>query len=278
MPTRLTQVLRSIGSRPAPGCTRFGENGSYQLAVANSIESRRRCWSMVYGSYLEKGFAEPRADRLWYGPYDALPETTSFLVSRDGVDTGTLTVVFDSPGGLPADKVFGDELDRLRDAGRRPSEMISLASVDRCRRGASDSLLHLFRLAWLTALHLERSTDLVITVNPRHQAFYQRSLAFTVVGETRSYDKVGGAPAVLLRLDLADSLERCRDQHGDAIGSLYHFFADPMATMHLLRFLRQERRPLDERAFAALFGARLQLPILAELEKRIPAAKMQGVA
>jgi len=63
-------------------------------------------------------------------------------------------------------------------------------------------LAAIFHIAYIHARRLRQSTDLLIEVNPRHVKFYQALLGFTVVGEERMDPRVG-APAVLLRLDLA---------------------------------------------------------------------------
>ncbi|MFH1022187.1 MAG: hypothetical protein V1809_02230, partial [Planctomycetota bacterium] len=56
---------------------------------------------------------------------------------------------------------------------------------------------------YLLSRKIRGATDFVITVNPRHVRFYERSMLFEKAGPERVYGKVGGAPAVLLRVDLS---------------------------------------------------------------------------
>ena len=51
--------------------------------------------------------------------------------------------------------------------------------------------------------------DVFIEVNPRHVSFYRRALCFTVAGPERICPRVG-APAVLLRMSVADLTEKIR--------------------------------------------------------------------
>ncbi len=257
---RLTEILRAF-SRQArrPSSHRsFGLDDAFSVRVASTIEQRRAAWAMVYRSYLAKEFAEPNREGLWYGLHDALPSTTTFVVSHLGHEVSTLTVAFDSPAGLPADALFRDQLDRFRDEGRRPCEIISLASEGVSFRDGTESLKQMFRLAYLTAV-IEGATDLIITVNPRHTAFYERTLLFTRVGDVRSYAKVGGAPAVLMSLTIEAAQAMFLTKYGRDPGSLYHFFYDPTQIADLTGFLRAMREPLEDDDISEYFVRRRPL-------------------
>ena len=109
---------------------------------------------------------------------------------------GTMSLCLDRHGVLPADAHFGDLLDILRGQGRRLCEPSRLAIDKGMSRDVFAALMH---ISHLYACRLHGCTDYVIEVNPRHVAFYQQTLGFTVVGGQRACSRVG-APAVLLRL------------------------------------------------------------------------------
>jgi hypothetical protein len=54
----------------------------------------------------------------------------------------------------------------------------------------------------------------VITVNPRHVRFYRNVMLFELLGEEKSCEKVNGAPAVLLRMDLTTMPEKYAERYG----------------------------------------------------------------
>lgn len=219
------------------GTYSFGRNGEYGITVANTLEDRKRAWRMVYASYLEKGYAEASPEQLWCGLYDALPQTTTFVVTRNDVDVATLTIVFDSDFGLPADQIYRDELDRLRRKGRRLCEVVSLASNENDRRQGIEVLKHLFKLSLHMASKVVDATDFIITVNPHHAAYYERKLLFNRVGDVRSYAKVGGAPAVLLSLDLVTLSDKYMEAYGRQEGSIWHHFFDDRTQDEVVFFL-----------------------------------------
>ena len=218
-PSHLSQVLRSIeekgvSSAGIPGGSLFHE-GQYRLRVAADLESRKKAYALVYRLYLEKGYARPDPSRMWLSAFDAIPETTTFLVERvsDNEAVGALTVVLDSKVGLPADNVYAAELELLRNSGRRLAEVISLGVSENGGAG-SEILVRLFNHAYLLTGKIRKATDFVVTVNPRHAKFYERSLFFSKAGPEREYGKVGGAPAVLLCLSLSVVEQEVRRAHG----------------------------------------------------------------
>jgi hypothetical protein len=71
----------------------------------------------------------------------------------------------------------------------------------------------LFHIAYIYAHRLNRCTDLLVEVNPRHVLFYKRMLGFTDCGPERLDPRVG-APAVLLRLDLGFAEQQIAEMGG----------------------------------------------------------------
>ncbi|GMV83181.1 MAG: hypothetical protein AMXMBFR7_43650 [Planctomycetota bacterium] len=263
-PTALSQALRAIAYPDtvpplAQKCPDFTQDGlalcddpHYLLRVAGRVEDRARAWALAYRVYLGKGYARESEMGLWYGLHDALPDTVTFLVDRRREAVSALTLVFDSPLGLPADGLFAQEIDALRASCRRPCELVSLVSTetDRCR--GSELVRQLFRLAHRAAE--QDADDFLITVNPRHAPFYIRKLLFERIGPDRAYEKVNGAPATPLRLDLRTARERYRAAYaGRPDGDdLYHFFCGaherPMAA-----WIAARRRPLEPYALQRYF-------------------------
>jgi len=214
-PSQLSCVMRVIEERAEniPGGSLF-HKGQYRLRVAADLESRKKAYALVYRLYLEKGYARPDPSRMWLSAFDAIPETTTFLVERvsDNEAAGALTVVFDSSVGLPADNVYAAELNLLRNSGRRLAEITSLGVAENGTKGP-EILARLLNHAYLLARKVRGATDFVVTVNPRHVPFYERLLLFAKAGPEREYGKVGGAPAVLLYLSLSVVEQEIRLAH-----------------------------------------------------------------
>jgi len=114
---------------------------------------------------------------------------------------GTLTVRFDSAGGLNADLLFMAELAEWRAAGVTLCEFGSLA-VDKHSHDPRRLLAQLFHLAYLNAHRRAHCERCVVEVNPRHVAFYRRWLGLLPHTTARHNPRVS-APAVLMSIDFS---------------------------------------------------------------------------
>ena len=90
----------------------------------------------------------------------------------------------------------------MRERAFRLAEVTRLA-IGAAYAGAKTLLVQLFNSISVYARRVEKSTDFIIEVNPRHVNYYRRLLLFEPAGPERPCPRVNGAPAVLLRLDLA---------------------------------------------------------------------------
>jgi hypothetical protein len=299
-------VLAAPAIPAAPTPFTFGD-GRYTIRVANDLESRRKAYGLVYRLYLEKEYAQPHPSKMWLSIFDALPETTTLLVERHdavgsrqqaaGSETqsaahgpkpadvlptayclppapvGALTVVFDSPLGLPADELYKPELDALRAQGRRLSEIVSLGVAEDSGAG-SEILVKLFNFVYLLSRKVRGATDFMITVNPRHVRFYEKTLLFAGAGPERECKKVGGAPALLLRLDLAIPEARVRLEHGPAetrpprSRTLYPTFHAPAEEPDIVSGLSASLRPMTAGELGCFFVAETDILARAAPEQR----------
>lgn len=250
----ISEQVKTTGGQSSPPIRYvFGPQMEYELLVAGTPELKKRAWALVYQRYRRMNYAAPNEDGLWYGLHQALPDATTLLMSRQGKDVATLTLIFDSLLRLPADTLYSREMDDLRSHGRRLCEIISLANAEIQGHVCHEILKHMFKLAYLTARRLEDATDFIITVNPYHVGYYTKKLLFEAAGEERAYDKVGGVPAVLLRLKLDTAEDQYLVRYGDCEGSFYRFFVDRESEPALLEFLAARRPAPDPDFLRAYF-------------------------
>lgn len=163
--------------------------------------------------------------------------------------------------GLPADELYRPELDTMRAVGRRIAEVTSLGVAEEASAG-SQILVKLFNFAYFVARGGRGATDFVVTVNPRHVKFYERLMCFAEAGPERAYDKVGGAPAVLLNLDF-DLAERQRQAavRGEEQDrrSIYRQFRAVGEELETVAALGRQLRPMSEAELGRFFVAETDL-------------------
>ena len=138
---------------------------------------------------------------------------------------------------------------------------MSRAAVGAEMFSGSAVLVELYSCMSIYAREVMGATDIVITVNPRHAGFYRRTLLFEDRGPERSYEKVGGAPAVLQRLDFDIQRASIRREHepqpegarrSRVLYRLFHPLADDAA---IAAGLRQAARPMSEPELGYFFVA-----------------------
>ena len=186
--------------------------GRCVVYVANRLPIRQKAYELLYDLYSKAGIVQKNNCDLWLSIYDALPETTTFMAEEDqGCSGGALTVVFDSPIGLPADDLYKEEIDEIRTSGGQICEIVSLG-IGKTVKNHLKVLASLFYCAFLHAWGRNNSRELIITVHSRHEKFYRRNIFFDKIGPERNYAKVNGAPTVLLKLSLR-ALSELRHTH-----------------------------------------------------------------
>jgi hypothetical protein len=172
--------------------------GPVAAGLAITRDDLHQAQRLVHDVYVARGLRDPHARRHAAGTARAVV----FVARVDGAVGATLSLLRDSPRGLPADTIYARELAALRADGRRLAEVSALA-VDAQWRGAALALVRpLVQLLGVYARDVEGADELCIAVHPRHASFYEGRFGFTRFGAEKPYAAVQGAPAVGLRLDL----------------------------------------------------------------------------
>jgi len=176
---------------------------------AASREELEQAFRLVYQSYLDRGYIEESPHRIRLSVFNAFPTSVTFVSVLRGTVVATISLVLDTPVGLPMDEIYHDELQQLRSAGRRLIEVTMLADRRRELHRALPMLLELMKRVFDYATLVAQANDLCITVNPRHETYYESFLLFKPLGGLKSYPSVRNNPALAKRLNLDHVREQC---------------------------------------------------------------------
>lgn len=180
----------------------FGDNNEFEIRIADTNDLRKQAYHLIYQIYFEKGFIVYHPSKLYFTEYDNDIQTTTIVVILKNRVVGALTLNLSSSGKMPAEELYFDEIKTFKRCGRSIAEIVSLG-VDKNMRGmATGVLTKLFDFSCLVSRYIKTIDDFVITVNPRHTKFYKKKLLFIEIGGLKSCEKVLGAPAKLLKLNL----------------------------------------------------------------------------
>ena len=172
------------------------------ISPARTLDELKEAFRLVHDAYLDRGYIEQAQQSLRFGVHNLLPDTTTFVALLADTVIATVTLVVDSPLGLPMDVIYHDEVNALRKQGRRLGEVTMLADRRRQFLRTLPMVLALFRTLMDYAVEVAHLDDLCITLNPRHAHFYRRLLHLADLGALKSYPSVRDNPALAMRFAL----------------------------------------------------------------------------
>ncbi len=186
------------------------ETYSMTCRPATSEKDLKDAYALVYREYLKRKYCKADVSELHYTVYSLLPKSKTFILEMDQRVVGTISVIIDSPCGIPMESLFEDKISKFRREGRTIAE-VSLLALDQSVFGRksfsltdfkklSGSFL-LFKMMFDYIRYGVGVTDLFITMHPKHKELYQY-LTFEIIGPVRSYAGAEGNPALPMRLDV----------------------------------------------------------------------------
>ncbi len=206
----------------------------FKIRVADDSSRRIHASALIERRYAWRGYSASPLEECNDG-------RVTLAACVEDTTVATITASLDRADGLYVGRLYPDEVQSLRDEGRRLCEFTKLAVDESVRSHAV--LGAIFHVACMYVTNLHRCTDVLIEVNPRHVRFYERMLGFHRAADERLDPQVN-APAVLLRLDLAHSAREIarlggRRQFGAGERSFYPYFFAPEEAAQIVGRLRQ---------------------------------------
>jgi hypothetical protein len=188
------------------------DHAALDVGLATTTGDYDGAFRLVHDRYVARGYMPPQPSGRRLGAHHALASTKVVVGRHRGRVVATLSVIADSPLGVPSDALWPAEIDALRAGGRRIAEISALA-VDPVGpvRGLGAVRL-LVQLVAVYAAAVAGLDVLCIAVHPRHAPFYEARLAFERFAAVAPCRAVGGAPAVPLALCLHGPAGAGRDR------------------------------------------------------------------
>ena len=202
---------------------------SFEYRVARTREELERSYELVYQEYIRQGYIDEHPSKMRFFVHNILPETTTFVAMIDDKVTATATVIPDSPLGLPMDELYKDEIDELRNKGKKTCEISMLAHSNELFDDNVSVMLNakkMFLVFYLFKHLLDyiktnlKLDYICIAVNPKHAGTYEY-LYFKNLGDLKYYDKVNGAPAVGKYLDVHSVEKNCKESPSASIYKMF---------------------------------------------------------
>lgn len=187
-------------------------------SIARSQADLEESFRLVHHSYVRAGLCQESESKMRLIRHHFLPSTEVVIAKHNGVIVSTATLIGDGELGLPADSMYGQELQAMKRSGLRIAEVGCLAD----RRKSPARFIQMFK--WMSTLIAQAAAArgynaLVAATHPRHSRFYTRRLGFETFGEIRECPYAQGNPAVAMVLDF--DAKRGSEIHDHLFGRKY---------------------------------------------------------
>lgn len=146
-----------------------------KIKVAETQQEIEAAYQILHDNHVSRGLSAPHSSGLRIIKYFSLPTTTTFIVLWERKIVGTMSVIADSPMGLPMDQEF--DLSPLRKKNLRFGEISSLA-IDRKHRNSFSLPFHLFHFYNRYVRDYMNLDGTVIAIHPKAISFYETLLNF----------------------------------------------------------------------------------------------------
>ena len=237
-----------------------------EFKAVETVEELKAAARITYQEYLKCRYIPANANGLKLALFQTIPSTVTFIARRkDGRVLGTVSIVEDSPLGLPSDKIYWGEFNSLRLEEHRLAEVTMLALDREILEQSEKPLKHSERLLLLIHLlkvmfdYLRTSTkvdELVAAFHPQHESFY-KFLQLEPLGDFKAHASVKGSPAIARHLNIQKTQTLAHNHLAYKI-----FFDEAVSEKNFERRLK-----FSEEEIRHLFVEHLNILASAEAEK-----------
>ena len=214
-----------------------------EVRVVQTTDEFREASHLVYLDYVRYSRARTNAAQLKLSIYHALPTTTTFIARhRRGSIIGTLSLIEDSPCGLPMDESYKAELDVLRKRKLRLAEATMLA-------GQHDSwrlTTQLFQVVLDYLRSCTQSDELVTVLDPTRQLLDGGAHPLQPLGILQP--SAGGTDAQHPARHLFITATRCHPRSPESFAKKLRFSSDDLRLLFVVLspvFASASRTELD---------------------------------
>jgi hypothetical protein len=199
------------------------------VRLAENAWEHLQAFHLLYRQYVSFGYMAENATQVRIAPHNLSLRSHVFIALKAGRVVGTLSCLEDGDNGLPADRLYPNELKQLRAQRSKLVEVGAFAADDETNGAVVMAMIQAITAFCRNTLG---ASDWVITVHPRHVRFYQKVMLFETLGESKACESVNAAPAVLLRLDLETMPAKLAERYSRYAGArnLHRYFFDPHET------------------------------------------------
>lgn len=178
----------------------MSEPARITVEMARCFNDRREALSLIHSAYVRAGLPSRSENALRVTRHQLLPRSRIFVAKAGGKVVSTLSLIPDSPAGLPLDDRCRGQVDRLRDRGLHIAEVGCFADRRQERGKFMGNFCSLLRFVAQYAI-AQGIDSLAIAGQPRRARFMKNCLGFKeelTTDRCESLASDGPAPVLLV--------------------------------------------------------------------------------
>ena len=183
---------------------------NYEIKQAGSSADFAAIEKLTYREYLQQEFITPNQEEAFtkHRPWNHLSETGVFVAESEGSVVGTISITVDNPSGFSVDMDFPEEVTRMKKECKEAGKTLGYSWRIVTDSNYKDRKLVFYLIKRVIEYICEKNIQVMLyEFHPKHVAFYQKLLGFSVVSE-RDEVVIVRAPGVLMKSDTEDLLAK----------------------------------------------------------------------
>lgn len=179
-----------------------------RVKMAETANEALAAGRVLHDAYVGRDLTRAHPSGIRTSAHALLPSTHTFIATLGGRVVGTMSLIGDSPLGLPLEAVYGAEVEQMRRDRNTLAEVGALAILPGFRNKGIVCLLNRLMFQVAETIGVDK---LVVAVHPAVQEIYRASLLFERFGKETRYPGLSAkARAVGLALDVRTAESRFR--------------------------------------------------------------------
>jgi len=193
-------------------------NQALKVSPIKNLADATAAFQLLYKEYLVRGYCSENSTSMHYSFFCLLPTSRTFIVKSDNKVIATISLIIDSPCGLPMECAFRNEVNSYRKHERKVAEVGLLALdqefVNRMHSSNNPLKTTLLSLLWGAMKEFAIAsgvTDYLNVCHPKHEKLYS-NFGFNSVGPVKTYTGAEGNLGMPMWADMSS----CADTAFDA--------------------------------------------------------------
>lgn len=174
------------------------------IKFASTTSEFIEAMELIQREYVRKGLVTSNELQPYFSPHLIMPNNRLVIALKEGRIIGTISLIEDSPIGVPMDNVHLTETMFLRKKKAKFAEVGSFA-VDSEYQHQGITLL-LYKAIFSYVCQYRNIEYILAAVHPRVAEIYNKLFKFEKVGKVQEYTKLNNAKSVPLRLNTKDAI------------------------------------------------------------------------